>query len=225
MAVKPMVRENLSTQLYNNLRTALMDGQYSPGERLTISSIAEEYSVSITPVREAIFRLVSEKALETRAATSVQVPELSVESLREIQSIRVELEGLAAAQAALKIDAQQLAELEELNARFIASVETSPATASLLNRDFHFAVLRLSRMPYVEGICENMWVLMGPFLRTFHSRMPLREIRGENHRHFDLLRALRARDAEASRQAMQADIRWGEEMLRTIEAERKQETA
>ncbi len=47
-----------------------MDGQLSPGERLTIAGIAEQFGTSITPVREAIFRLVSERALDMRAATS-----------------------------------------------------------------------------------------------------------------------------------------------------------
>ena len=70
MARKPISRENLSTQLYGNLRTALMDGQYAPGQRLTISGVAEEYGTSITPVREAVFRLVSERALEMRAAVA-----------------------------------------------------------------------------------------------------------------------------------------------------------
>ena len=63
MLVKPVAKENLSSQLYNQLRTALMDGQLAPGERLTISGIAEQFGTSITPVREAIFRLVSERAL------------------------------------------------------------------------------------------------------------------------------------------------------------------
>ena len=92
MAGKSLSRESLATQLYNSLRASLMDGQYEPGQRLTISGIANEYGTSITPVREAIFRLVSERSLELRAATSVQVPELDIDRLREVQQIRIELE-------------------------------------------------------------------------------------------------------------------------------------
>ena len=220
MVAKPITRENLSTQLYNNLRSALMDGQYAPGQRLTISGIAEEYGTSITPVREAIFRLVSERALEMRAATSVQVPDQSPENLREIQRIRVELEGLAAFKVAGTITKAELKSLKVINADFIKAAATDPEKASLLNRDFHFAVLRLAKMPLLEGICENLWVLMGPFLRTFHDRMPVRQISGDNHKHYDLLAALEAGDPEGSRLSMQEDIRWGEEMVRMLEAER-----
>lgn len=221
MAQKPISRENLSTQLYGNLRTALMDGQYAPGQRLTISGVAEEYGTSITPVREAIFRLVSERALEMRAATSVQVPDLSPQSLREVQRIRVELEGVAAERAAELATKADIKALKAINAEFIKAAATSPERASLLNRDFHFAILRLAQLPILESICENMWVLMGPFLRIFHDRMPVRQLSGDNHKHYDLIAALEAGDAQASRAAMQEDILWGEEMVRTLEAERK----
>lgn len=218
---KPISRENLSTQLYGNLRTALMDGQYAPGQRLTISGVAEEYGTSITPVREAIFRLVSERALEMRAATSVQVPNLSPQSLREVQRIRMELEGTAAARAAELATKADIKALKAINAEFIKAAAVSPAKASLLNRDFHFAILRLAQMPILESICENMWVLMGPFLRTFHDRMPVRQLSGDNHKHYDLIAALEAGDQERSRLAMQEDILWGEEMVQTLEAELK----
>jgi len=219
LAGKTIARENLSTQFYNALRTSLMDGQYAPGQRLKISGIAEEYGTSITPVREAIFRLVSERALDMRAATSVQVPDLSPQSLREVQRIRIELEGLAAARAAELVTPQVMDVLKGINAKFIAAAATDPAKASLLNRDFHFAILKLAQMPILEGICENMWVLMGPFLRIFHDRMPVRQLSSENHKHYELLAALQAGDAQRSRTAMQDDIRWGEEMLRMLETE------
>jgi DNA-binding GntR family transcriptional regulator len=221
VVAKPVTRENLSTQLYTNLRSSLMDGQYAPGQRLTISGIAEEYGTSITPVREAIFRLVSERALEVRAATSVQVPDLSPASLREIQRIRIELEGLAAYRAAELMTRSRLKELKAINTKFIEAAAASPQKASLLNRDFHFAVLHQAEMPFVEGICENMWVLMGPFLRTFHDRMPVRQLSSENHKHYELLAALEAGDPERSRRSIQEDIRWGEEMIQTLEAERR----
>ena len=51
----------------------LMNGEHPPGERLRIGMLAEQFGVSITPVRESIFRLVSEGALVMRAATDVSV--------------------------------------------------------------------------------------------------------------------------------------------------------
>lgn len=211
-----LVHENLSAQLYSSLRQALMNGQFEPGHRLTIAGLAQEYGTSITPVREAIFRLVSERALEMRAATSVQVPRLSTARLLEVQAIRQELEGRAAWEAAGRITREELGDLRALHDRFIEAASRDPAEASLLNRDFHFAVVRLSGMPLLEGICENMWTLIGPFLRTFHLRMPVREIASDQHKHHELLAALAAGDRERSRRAMQEDIAWAEGLIHRI---------
>ena len=153
-----------------------------------------------------------------RAATSVQVPKLSAKDLQEIQMIRKDLEGTAAARTAERITPSQLDELKALNERFFAKA-ADPQEASILNRDFHFAILRFADMPILEGICENMWVLMGPFLRFFHDKMPVEDLSNGVHKHTDLLRALEARDPEASRRAIQEDIRWGEQMVATFEKE------
>lgn len=208
-------RKSLSTQLYENLRMALMNGQYEPGHRLTISGLAEEYETSITPVREAIFRLVSERALEMRAATSVMVPRFTTSQLLEIQTIRLELEGRAAYEAAARVTLADLDDLRARHARFIIAAARDPAEASLLNRDFHFAVLRLSGMPLLESVCETMWTLIGPFLRLFHDRMPVREIASDEHKHHELLAALAAGDGARSRRAMQEDIAWAENLIRS----------
>jgi len=211
-------KENLSMRIYRQIRRALIDGQYAPGERLRISELAEALGTSITPVREAIFRLVSEQALEIKAATAVYVPVLDPVKVREIQLVRIHLEGAAAAQAARRITAAQLAELETLQAAFIDAAGKDPGLASERNRDFHFAILEIADMPVVEAIVENMWALMGPLLRIFHSTMPKRQISGNEHRHYEVLAALRAHDPEAARKTLQEDIKWGSVLIDWLEA-------
>ena len=71
-------------------------------------------------------------------------------------------------------------------------------------------------MPILEGVCESMWTLIGPFLLLFHQRMPVREIAGNEHKHHELLDALAAGDGARSRKAMQDDIVWAEELIREV---------
>ena len=156
MQTKSLSRASLSTQLYQELRQGLMDGYFRPGQRLTIAALAEQYGTSITPVREAIFRLVSEKALEMRAATSIVVPKLTSRDLREIISIRVELEGIAAQRVAEIVTEKQIEDFVSLNESFIEAAATDPELASRINRDFHFRILTLAGLPYIESICEKV---------------------------------------------------------------------
>lgn len=225
MPPKTVVKESLSEQIYRNLRLSLMDGEYRPGERLTISSVAEQYGTSITPVREAIFRLVSEQALEVKAATSVIVPKLTNRDLREIIEIRKDLEGMAAHRVGQIVTASMIEEFELQNATFIKAAASNPRDAAQANRDFHFLILRFAEMPYVEAICENMWTLMGPFLRTFHEEVPVRQLTADNHLHFRFIAALKAGDPDAARTAMQDDIRWSDELIRQRETTMRAESA
>lgn len=218
MPQKPLSRANLSQQLYDDLRQALMDGQFRPGQRLTIAGFAEQYGTSITPVREAIFRLASERALEVRAATSIVVPKLTPADLREIVSIRVQLEGMAARRVAEIVTDEQIKAFETLNDEFIKAAAADPALASRKNRDFHFLILKFAGMHYIESICESMWTLMGPFLRTFHEEIPVRQLTASNHKHFEFIEALVARDADAAQNAMQEDIRWSDVLVTVQES-------
>lgn len=213
MPPRAVIKENLSEQIYRSLRLSLMDGEYRPGERLTISSVAEHYGTSITPVREAIFRLASEQALEVKAATSIVVPDLTTRNLREIVAIRKDLEGMAAHRVGQVATPEMIGQLEAQNSVFWKAAAGNPREAAQANRDFHFMILRFSQMPYVEAICENMWTLMGPFLRTFHEEMSVRRLTADNHQHFRFIAALKAGDPAGARAAMQDDVAWSEELI------------
>ncbi|MCE0849972.1 MULTISPECIES: FCD domain-containing protein [Pseudomonas] len=89
--------------------------------------------------------------------------------------------------------------------------------ASLLNREFHFGLIAAARMPVIFKTLENMWVMMGPLLSTFHAEVPKAELASAKHKHFEVLEALRKRDSAKAKAALQADIAWGELMVEWLE--------
>lgn len=216
---------NLSEQVYGAIRSSLMNGRFSPGERLTIAGLAERMGVSITPIREAIFRLVSERALEMRAATSIHVRRLTPPELREIQVIRHHLEGEGAAQAARRINARSLQDLEELQVRFTKAAASDPLEASRLNRAFHFRVAEAAEMPLLFATIEGMWAQMGPLIHLYHLNTPPRVVSSASHPHYAVLAALAAHDADAARSAIQADIALGSVMVAWLESNGAAEAA
>ncbi|MDQ8031306.1 GntR family transcriptional regulator [Bordetella genomosp. 1] len=223
--LKPVKKENLSVRVYNELRNALIDGQYEPGERLIIGELAAELGVSITPVREAIFRLISEQGLEMQAATAVYVPFVNSARLWEIQQIRVQLEGLGAAEAAKKITPHQLDNLVSLQRDFLAHTASDPKRASYLNRKFHFSILEAAGMPTLRNTVESFWVITGPILKVFHIKTAGLNYSEDRHRHEAVLEALRARDPEAAARAIQDDLRWGGKIMIDWLIEREKEQA
>lgn len=223
-SLKPLKRGNLSETVYSEIREALMEGRYQPGERLRISQLAEELEVSITPVREAIFRLVSDRALEMKAATAVHVPEMTPDQLKDIQTIRSLLEGEAAAQAAQKATPEQVAKLEKIQKDFQKAVDEGALQSAFQNRRFHFEVISIANAPLLYATVENMWVLMGPLLRIYHEETPKRQSTSEKHDHFEVIEGIRNRDSERAKRALQQDISLGLNLAKWIEARQAAKT-
>ena len=74
MAPKAPDDTSLRSQVYDWLRDALTTGRFTPGQKLSFRFIAGTLGVSLTPVREAIRRLVAEGAFEMRPSRSIRVP-------------------------------------------------------------------------------------------------------------------------------------------------------
>src|ERR1700710_2982563 len=131
-------RGNLSAMVYEQLRSALMSGYYAPGQRLTLVDLANELGTSVTPVREAIFRLAADGALEMPKAQTIDVPILSESSVAELKMIRMHLEGEAAAAAALKATRKEVAAVDRINEAFFKALDQGdPHQASDYNRECH----------------------------------------------------------------------------------------
>lgn len=81
--------------IVDGLRNAILGGELLPGVQVTESSLAEQFGVSRGPLREAMRQLIEEGLLVTVPYTGTHVVDLSVEDVREIYSMRVNLEIFA----------------------------------------------------------------------------------------------------------------------------------
>lgn len=80
-----MKHVSLTLQVENDLKHQLSIGALKPGARLITKNLAEQLGMSITPVREALLRLVSVNALSVAPAQAFTVPEVET-SIRRNQS-------------------------------------------------------------------------------------------------------------------------------------------
>ncbi|MDF1585511.1 GntR family transcriptional regulator [Marinimicrococcus flavescens] len=201
----PIRRESLSEQAYRQLREALMRGGFKPGQRLVLRSLARELGISATPVREALFRLVSEQALSLDERGSVLVPVLDRERFAEIRDLRLELEGRGAFRAAELADEAGIEELAAIHERMRQAKAAGDTAATLLeNERFHFKLCALARLPVLYRIVESLWMQSGPLLNRLYE-MPA-ATPPDRHEHLAVLAGLRDGDGAAARAAIQRDI-------------------
>jgi DNA-binding GntR family transcriptional regulator len=90
----------LGDDIYRRLSDSLVQGVLRPEERLKIRDIALQMGTSVTPVRDAVLRLVQERALYLRSPRDIRVRTVGMDEYLEVRELRVELEGAAAAAAA-----------------------------------------------------------------------------------------------------------------------------
>jgi len=203
--IQPLEQGNLSARAYYSIREGLIAGNFKPGERLVMQDLAERLGTSVTPVREACLRLVSERGLELRSGRFATVPALTLSRYIEVRTIRIALEGLAAELATRHVTDADLAKLEMLHSQFEEADRLNDgASAMHYNREFHFTLYRLSGMDMLTAQIEGLWVSMGPILNLFYSK-------GHNtyvgaSAHLTLIDALRERKPAKARKAIADDI-------------------
>ncbi len=216
MNIQPLEQGNLSARAYIALREGLISGQFRPGQRLVMQDLAEKLGTSVTPVREACLRLVSERGLELRSGRFVTVPPMTLARYMEVRTIRLSLEGLAAGLAAETATEEEIDRLVEIQTIF-EKVDRAgdPEDAFRYNRDFHFAVYRLSRMDMLVAHIESLWVSMGPMLTVFFKEGEHKYIGAAEHQ--NVIAALRERKPAKARTAIERDlILGGEDFLRFL---------
>jgi len=208
--VEPLDRQTLGERAYAKLADLLISGRLAPGEKLSLRGAAEVLGVSIMPVREAVSRLIADRALEVAPNRAVRVPIMSAEQFRDLTRIRIEIEGFAAAQAATLHSPEDLAAIVAAEAAMRRECETPGpdlARAVELNKTFHFAVYAAAHSPTLLEIIRALWLKAGPVINLDLRANPQRlAASGVIVKHAAVLQALTARDSEGARAGIAADI-------------------
>jgi DNA-binding GntR family transcriptional regulator len=208
-----LVTQNLGAQIYQKLRHDLMAGRYEPGQKLKLRDLAEQLGVSVTPVREALARLVSDQALMQVDRRSVSVAVMDLERYAEVRELRLDLEGRAAEHAAASATPADIAELQAIHARLVAArARDSHADILLENEQFHLTLCRIAGMPVLLRLVELLWLQCGPLMHGM-TRWPV--AKPKQHPHVTLIKALKARDGAMARTAIQQDIMMATQALQS----------
>ena len=201
---------SLATQAYKRLKMQFLLGEMEPGRRFTYREIAQHLGISVTPAREAIFKLVAEHIFEPGATGTIVVPELNAEACRELWRIRILLEGPCAELAANNIDARTIEALEHAHRSMIDAKHKKKLRAALKhNFMFHFMLYQKADAPILLSLIQDIWARSTSYVEFFHSRH-VKE-RSETsapgpHVHATIIAALKAGDAARVKNGIERDL-------------------
>jgi len=180
--------------VYHELRQAILDGHYKPGQPVRETEVAVRLNVSRTPVREAFRRLQTDGILQFTPWRGVVVAELDERQIVELYAMRKVLEGTAASMAARNATTDQIAGLE----RNIIQTEglTDPERLANLNREFHHALFVAADNRYLLHAMNALRDPMALLSKTTYS-VSDRPVTAQTE-HRQILAVIKQRDGAAA---------------------------
>jgi DNA-binding GntR family transcriptional regulator len=196
---------SLEEQAYRRLRQALVEGVFTPGQKLSIRRIAAALGTSPMPARTALRRLSAEQAVDVLPSGTAVVPRLTRAAFTELGAIRAELEPLALRLAAPAIDEATHAALTQVVRSGRSAREANNAEEVLrADRQFLFSLYRAAAAPMLLGIIEALWLRRGPHF--WDARWLLLGRVPAANRHVEILEALSSKDGARASAELKAEI-------------------
>lgn len=193
--------------VYERLRSLILFGDLAPGQAVTIQGLTDQLSAGMTPVREALRRLIAEGALIHQGNRRVSVPILTLPDLQELEFIRETLEPELTRRATARMDEENLALLTRIDDALNAAIARGDIGEYLKqNYQFHAEIYRIADAPIISETVDRLWLRFGPSLRVVCGRSGTANL---PDKHADLLAAFETRDAVLAAQAMTEDVAQG----------------
>ncbi|CAB3859776.1 GntR family transcriptional regulator [Achromobacter anxifer] len=207
IAIKEDASGPLADVVFDQVLDAIYQGRLAPGSVINEVALAQEFGVSRGPVREAVRRLQGIQLITREPYIKARVVTLSAESALELFQMRMALEGVACNLATRRMSdeeiAQLLAELEQDRQRRLAAANGGAPAPRVF--DFHERIVRASgNNRIINALCGDLYHLLRVYRR--HSGTVLERKDDAYAEHWQILRAIRARDAELAESLMRSHI-------------------
>lgn len=191
-----------------------MTGRLRPGEHLPLDRLAQQWDVSVTPVREALLALRGAGLVDLEPRRGFTVAALTRQDIEDVYLTLATIAGELAARAARRITAQTLAELEDIQT---ALEQAEPQGSDGMDSSFHQMVNDAAESAKLVWLFETLW--------HYTPRQAAVTVSGWRNAcvidHRAVQRALRDRDPRSARHCMHAHLtNTGRLLVRHLEQRR-----
>jgi DNA-binding GntR family transcriptional regulator len=202
----PVRAERTADVVARRLAQAILGGELAPGTRLREEGLARSFSVSRTPVREALILLSASGLAHLEPNRGATVLQLTAQDVAEVYHLRAVLESESAAMAAGRITPEVAALLVEICDR-MGELHESPASEQLAaDTQFHYTIAEASGSSRLHALVRQVSAIP----EAYRSAIPYTGAdMGEAERqHRGIAEAIRQRSHGQARRLMRSHVEW-----------------
>lgn len=196
---------NSSARISELVRTAILQGEYLPGQRLRQDEVAERFGASRVPVREAFRTLEADGLVTLVANTGAWVSRLSLAECDEVYQTRERVEPLLLRYAIPHIGSAGVTRLEQLAER-IQGADNVEAFLRL-DREFHLGSYDAAHTTLLGDLVRRLWNTTQHYRRAFTLLLDEPATRVVHDEHHMLVEAIRAGDSDGAERILAGHIR------------------
>jgi len=197
--------DSLREQVSRALEAALVAGELRPGAIYSAPSLAEEFGVSATPVREAMLDLVKDGFVEVVRNKGFRVLEVSDADLDQISQIRLLLEVPSTVRAAAELTAEDFDHLADIASEITSSASRGDVISYLdADRSFHVELIASLGNPRLTDLVDRL--RRQTRLSGLANLARSGRLVASADEHHQILAALRAGNSDATARLMSAHI-------------------
>jgi DNA-binding GntR family transcriptional regulator len=205
---KILASRPLYEEVADQLRVRIFAHELAPGTWIDEQTLAKEFGISRTPLREAIKVLAAEGLITMKLRRGAYVTEVNRGDLEQIFTILSLLEGQAAKEAATKAQEKDLNELDDMHLR----LEKAAADRNLdqffeVNVRFHERIIAIANNPWMTSVIADLRKVLK--LQRKDSLSRTGRLQSSLSEHREILKALLKRDPIAAEQAMRTHLARG----------------
>jgi len=196
---------NSSSRIADLLRTAILRGEYAPGERIRQEDVAQRFGASRVPVREALRTLEADGLVTLSANVGAWVSRLNLAECDEIYQTRERIEPLLLRYALPTITPSQLDRLDEL---VVEMADTTDVERFLeLDREFHLGAYSRVETAVLGDLVNRLWNTTQHYRRAFTLLLDEASTRILHDEHRMLADAIRSNDSDHAERILEGHIR------------------
>lgn len=193
---------------YAEVRSRILSGALPPGALLPQRQLAASLGMSLTPLREALKRLMTEGLVELESHRDARVSTVSPQEIRDFMDVRLALDPFAAYLAAERHTEADVVVMEEAFECLLPVTRARGEAALSAHRDFHAAIYRATHNPRLIHLLDETWDQSDRYRRLGLASPEGESLRAQDHEeHAELLQLVLKRQSADARDLMDGHVR------------------